>query len=57
MFCCMPGLIRKRPHILWIEYEENWDDFVRDGFGCIPLLGNSGVGGGGSKSDPHYRQL
>ena len=35
VFCRMPGVDPHVLHMLWIEYEENWDDWlVRDGFGC-----------------------
>ena len=31
----MPGVDPHVPRILWIEYEENWDDWlVRDGLGA-----------------------
>ena len=32
MFCSIPGVDPHVPHILWIEYEENWDDCLCQGW-------------------------
>ena len=31
VFCSMPAVDPHVPHILWIEYEENWDDWLCQG--------------------------
>ena len=32
VFCCMPNVDPHVPHILWIESEENWDDWLCQGW-------------------------
>ena len=36
VFCSMPGVDPPVPHILWIDYEENWDDRLSQGWGWVP---------------------
>ena len=31
VFCSVPGVDPHVPHLLWIEYEENWDDWLCQG--------------------------